>query len=62
MSMLKKEGEDMLDEVRKLCAYETEKKHRLKCKLREKLMDGILVEEMRSFTSFFSSQLPPNIT
>jgi len=44
VQMLSAEGEEQLEEVRKLCAYESEKAQKLKDKLYARLMDSVLVE------------------
>lgn len=44
--MLETEGENMVEEVHKECAYETEKAEALRRKLMHRLMNGLLVEEM----------------
>ena len=55
VDMLTEEGLEMVDEVRKLCAYEAEKADALRRKLLDRLMGNVLVEEI----PLFGFSLPP---
>eukprot|EP00981_Chlorochromonas_danica_P000742 scaffold167_cov168-Ochromonas_danica.AAC.9 len=48
-SLLRKKGQDMLEEVHRECAYESEKAEQQLEKIKNRLMSGLLIEEMPLF-------------